>query len=189
VRPPKKVGNTRLAMSAPKNGNGNGNTTIYISIAAGIIVALLQAFWGVAWSGVNANIDRLEKQIIARTRELEAIRIREHERIENQLSARLALVEKDFLRLQEHREFTVRLDSQISKMEARIGLAATHEEVDTRLGINSTSIIQVRNEIGELKRDLGQTYPLKEVLGNLTSRIDRMEQWSRAPPPHQAPAK
>lgn len=173
-------------MAIAKNGNGHGNGTVMIILgAAGIIMTIFQAFWGVAWSGVNANIDRIEKQLSERAHEIEAIRIREHGRIENQLASRIALVEREFLRLQEHKEFTIRLDSQLSKMEERLKDAATRTELDTRLGINSASVIQVRNELGEMKRDLGQTYPMKEVLGNLTARIDRMETWSRAPPPHQ----
>lgn len=192
MKPPIRAGK-RLGMAVAKNGNGHGNGTVMIILgAAGIIMTIFQAFWGVAWSGVNANIDRIEKQLSERAHEIEAVRIREHDRIERQLATRISLVEREFLRLQEHKEFTVRLDSQLSKMEERLKDAATRSELDTRLGINSASIIQVRNEtaaivgsIDRLKTDLGQTYPLKEVLGNLAARIDRMETWSRAPPPHQ----
>ena len=156
-------------MAAPKNGNGgNGNSLMMpISIAAGIIMALLQAFWGVAWSGVNASLERIEKQS----------------------SARAQTIETQFLRIREHDEFTRRLDTQITKIESRLTGAATRDELDQRLGINSASIIQLRADIAELKRDLGQTYPLKEVMGNIQSRIDRIEQWSRSPPPHQQQQK
>ncbi len=170
-------------MSAPtKNGNGNGNggnsLMMPISIAAGIIMTLLQAFWGVAWSGVNANLERIEKQAASRA-----------QAIETQAAARAQIIETQFLRLREHDEFTRRLDSQIAKIETRLSEASTRTELDTRLGINSASIIQVRNEVDVLKRDLGQTYPLKEVMGNIQSRIDRIEQWSRSPPPHQQKAQ
>jgi len=187
VQRPKKTGNKR--MSAPKNGNGNGNAAglmIPIGAVAFLFVALLETISYLAWTTTNSNLDRIEKQIERRTRELDGVRIREHERIEQQLTGRLLLIEKDFLRLQEHKEFTVRLDSQLGKMEERLKDAATRNELDTRLGINSGSIIQVRADIDTLKRDLGQTYPLKEVLGNLNARLDRMEQWSRSPPPHQS---
>lgn len=120
---------------------------------------LLQSLSYLGWSVTNASLERLEK--------------------------RIQLVETQFMRVREHEEFTKRLDSQITKIELRMGVTATREELDNRLGINSNSIIQVRNEVDGLKRDLGQTYPLKEVLGNISARIDRMEQWSRAPPPHQ----
>lgn len=155
-------------MAAPpaKNGNGNGNGSNWMMPAViGVIIALLQAFWGVAWSGVNASLDRIEKQA----------------------SARAQAIEMQFLRLREHDEFTRRLDSQIAKMESRLTGSATRDELDQRMGINSASIIQLRLDIAELKRDLGQTYPLKEVLGNIQSRVDRIEQWTRAPAPHQKP--
>ena len=161
---------TPTGMAAPKNGNGNvqSNGTVMIILgAAGVIMTIFQAFWGVAWSGVNANIDRLEKSIVStaarvereaseKARAIDLARIREHDRIEGQLMARILLIEQNFLRLQEHKEFTVRLDSQLLKMEDRLKDAASRNDMDTRLGINSASIIQVRNEIDKLKSDLGQ---------------------------------
>lgn len=161
-----------------KNGNGNGGNSgplIPIGVASAIILVLLETISYLAWSTSNSNMERIEKQAASRIQALEA-----------RFAERVLLVEKEFLRLREHDEFTRRLDSQITKMEARLGEAATRTELDTRLGINSGSIIQVRNDIDKLKSDLGQAYPMKEVLGNIQSRIDRMEQWSRAPPPHQA---
>lgn len=146
-----------MASAKAGNGNGSNGSMIPLASAATVIMLLLQSLSWLGWSVTNASLERLEK--------------------------RIQLVEMQFMRVREHEEFTKRLDAQITKIEARMGVTATREELDTRLGINSNSIIQVRNEVDGLKRDLGQTYPLKEVLGSLGARLDRMEQWSRAPPP------
>lgn len=143
-----------------KNGHAYSNgSMIPLASAATVIMLLFQTISYLAWNVTNANLDRIEKRVQA--------------------------VEVQFVRIREHDEFTKRLDAQIMKMESRLTEAATRSELDTRLGISSTSIIQVRQDIDVLKRDLGQTYPLKDALGNIQGRLDRIEQWSRAPPPSQ----
>ena len=142
-----------------KNGGGSNGSMIPLASALTVFVLLLQSISWLAWSVTNANLERIEK--------------------------RVQLVETQFLRIREHDEYTRRLDSQLTKIETRLSLQASRDELDTRLGINSNSIIQVRTELDKLKTDLGQTYPMKEVLGNIQGRIDRIEQWTRAPPPNQ----
>lgn len=143
-----------------KNGNGSNNgSMIPLASALTVFVLLLQALSWLAWSVTNTNLERIEK--------------------------RVQLIETQFLRIREHDEYARRLDSQILKMETRLPFLATRDELDNRLGINSGSIIQVRTELDKLKSDLGQAYPMKEVLSTIQGRIDRMELWSRAPPPHQ----
>lgn len=124
-----------------------------VSIFAAIIMGLLQAFWGVAYSGINANISRIEEQIALRTRTIEA----------------------EFLRIREHNEFKTRLDSQITKMEMRLSDIATRGEMDSRLGINSSSILQIRGEVDTLKRDLGQTYSIKDAIKDLQDQIKTLQ--------------
>lgn len=156
-------------MAAPKNGSLSANGSM-IPLASAITVMMLfvSTISWLAWSVTNTNLDRIEKRVQA--------------------------VEAQFVRIREHDEFTKRLDSQILKMEARLTEAATRPELDTRLGINSASIIQVRGDLDVIKRDLGQTYNVKDALAaykdsvnNIQARLDRIEQWSRAPPPSSKP--
>lgn len=162
MKAPKSTG-TGLGMAAPKNGNGhNGNgLMVPISICAAIIMALLQAFWGVAWSGINANIARIEEQTLLRQR----------------------TIEQQFLRIREHEEFTKRLDAQITKIEAGLKDIATRDEVNTRLGINSNSILQVRSDVDTLKRDLGQTYSIKDALKDLQDQLKVLQNRTWQQPP------
>lgn len=150
-------------MAAPlKNGHGNINgSMIPLASAATVIMLLFQTISYLAWNVTNANIDRIEKRVQA--------------------------VEMQFLRIREHEEYVRRLDAQITKMEARLADIATRGEVDSRLGINSNSIIQVRTELDALKRELGQTYSVKDALASLQTRLDRMETWSRATMPQPKP--
>lgn len=134
---------------------------IPLASAATVIMLLFQTISYLAWNVTNANIDRIEKRVQA--------------------------VEMQFLRIREHEEYVRRLDAQITKMEARLADIATRGEVDSRLGINSNSIIQVRTELDALKRELGQTYSVKDALASLQTRLDRMETWSRATMPQPKP--
>lgn len=139
-----------------KNGNGS-SWMMPVSIMAGVVIALLQAFWGVAYSGLISN----------------------QTRIEDQASRRLLQVEKDFLRTREHEEFAKRLDAQIRKDEDRLESLATRNEVDARLLTNSTAISQMRAELAEFKRDFGQTYSVKDALVQIQLRLERLETWSK----------
>lgn len=146
--------------------NGKNGSMIPLASVFTVFMILLQSISWLAWSTTNSNIERIEKRV--QLVESHFLRIREHEEYARKLDAQL-----------------LKLDAQILKVEARLPFFATRDELDTRLGINSGSIIQVRTELDKLKNDLGQAYPIKEVLGNMQGRIDRMELWSRAPPPHQ----
>lgn len=152
-------------MAIHHGGVVSNGSMIPIGVAAAIIMVLLQAISYIAWTVTNTNLERIEKQSAARSQ----------------------IIETQFLRVREHEEFTKRIDAQISKMEARLSDVSTRSEVDARLGINSNSIIQVRAEVDALKRDLGQTYSIKDALSAIQGRVDRVEQWSRTPHPQQQP--
>ncbi len=144
----------------------SNGSMIPIGVAAAIIMVLLQAISYIAWTVTNQNIERIEKQA----------------------STRSQIIETQFLRVREHEEFTKRLDAQLSKIDSRLADLASRSEVDSRLGINSNSIIQVRAEVDALKRDLGQTYSIKDALAAMQGRVDRVEQWSRGTPPQHPSA-
>jgi hypothetical protein len=162
VQRPKKVGNRngkRVGMAAaPKNGNGNGNGYVNggmttILSAGAIIITLLQIFFGVVLTGINSNITRIEEQT----------------------TKHFATIENGFVRVQENREFKARIDGQLAKIEAGLKDIATRDEVNTRLGINSNSILQVRQEIDIMKRDFGQTYSIKDALKDLQDQIKALQ--------------
>lgn len=139
---------------AAKNGNGNGNAWVVpAGLALTVIMALFQGFWGVAYSGLVSNQTRIEDQ----TRQAVT-------RIENQ-----------FLRLREYEEFIRREDANIKRLEDRMDTLSPRAEIDARLATNSNALSQVRGEVDILKRDLGQTYSIKDALAAMQARIDRME--------------
>lgn len=152
MRPPKKPGATRLGMAAPKNGNGNGGYMVVFG-AAGVILTLLQIFLGVILTGINSNITRIEEQTMKHFRDIEA----------------------GFVRSSEFRQVEIRQDGQLLKIEVGMKDIATRDEVNTRLGINSNSIIQVRGDIDTLKRDLGQTYSVKDALKDMQDQIKTLQ--------------
>lgn len=141
--------------------NGNSNSTLMTVLSAGaIIVTLLQIFLGVILTGINSNISRIEEQT----------------------AKRFDAIENGFIRTVEHKQFVTRIDGQLGKIEVVLKDIATRDEVNTRLGINSNSIIQVRNDVDVLKRDLGQTYSIKDALKEFQDRMKVLEQQSRGVP-------
>lgn len=153
-------------MAVHHGGNVVSNgSMIPIGVAAAIIMVLLQAISYIAWTVTKTDIERIEKQAGARSQ----------------------LIETQFLRVREHEEFTKRLDAQIAKMDSRMSDVSTRSEVDARLGVNSGAIIQLRTEMDALKRDLGQTYSIKDALSAIQGRVDRVEQWSRTTTPTPMP--
>ena len=142
-----------------KVSNGrNGNTWVFPTIVGGA-VAFLQIFWSVAYTGLVQNQNRVEEQ----------------------LRQRIEIIERGFLRIREHEEFTKRLDSQLAKMDSRIVILASRDEVDARLLTNSNALQQYRTELDGLKRDFGQTYSVKDALATIQGRLERIEAWSRMP--------
>lgn len=151
---PKNTGNRkRMGMAAPKNGNGNGNGYMVIFSAAGIIITLLQIFLGVILTGINANINRIEDQSVKH----------------------FSAIENGFVRTVAHTEFRNRIDGQLLKIEAGLKDIATRDEVNTRLGINSNSILQVRTELDVMKRDFGQTYSIKDAVKDLQDQVKALQ--------------
>lgn len=151
-------------MTETRNGNGSNSTLMTVLSAGAIIVTLLQIFLGVILTGINSNITRIEEQAIKHFHD----------------------IENGFVRTSEYKQVTARLDNQLQKIELGLKDVATRDEVNTRLGINSNSIIQVRGDIDVLKRDLGQTYSIKDALKEFQDRMRVLEQQSRGTP---APVK
>lgn len=144
--------------------NGSNSTLMTVLSAGAIIVTLLQIFLGVILTGINSNISRIEEQTMKHFHDIEA----------------------GFIRNSEYKQVTARLDNQLQKIDLVLKDVATRDEVNTRLGINSNSIIQVRGDIDVLKRDLGQTYSIKDALKEFADRMRVLEQQSRNTP---APVK
>lgn len=141
-------------MAIVKNGNGNGHGTLTTVLSAGaIILTLLQIFLGVILTSINSNISRIEEQT----------------------TKHFATLENGFVRIGEYRQLIVRIDNQLTKIDSVLKDTATRDEINTRLGINSNSIIQVRNDIDVLKRDLGQTYSIKDALKDLQDQIKTLQ--------------
>src|SRR5882672_12222449 len=138
----------------------NGSWLMPAGVAMTAVVALLQAFWGVAYSGIVANQARIEDQLIKR----------------------MLLIEQGFIRTREYEEFAKRLDAQIKKDEDHMEAFALRSEVDSRLITNATAVQNIRTEIAEFKRDFGQTYNVKDALAQIQLRLERMESWAKAPP-------
>lgn len=161
-------------MAHRSNGNGassSGNWVIPIAVVFGVI----QAIVGWTLGTFQANMSRIETAADAHTKE-----------VKEEISARIRIIEAQFLRLREHEEFAKRLDANMARMNDRMdNTLAPRSEVDARLATNSNALAQVRIEIDSLKRDLGQTYSVKDALAAMQARIERMESWSRAQPPKE----
>lgn len=138
----------RLGMTSPKNGT-NGSAVIPLGAAFTVITVLINALSYLAWTSTTSSISRIEEQT----------------------SKHFGAIETGFVRVGEYREFKSRVDAQLGKIESGLKDIATRDEVNTRLGINSNSIIQVRSEIDALKRDLGQTYSIKDALKDLQDQL------------------
>lgn len=131
----------------------NGSTLTTVLSAGAIIITLLQIFLGVILASINANISRIEEQT----------------------TKHFAVIENGFVRIGEYRQLIVRIDSQIARIDLVLKDVVAREEVNTRLGINSNSILQVRNDIDVLKRDLGQTYSIKDALKDLQDQLKALQ--------------
>lgn len=131
--------------------NSTGMTTVLS--AGAIILTLLQIFLGVILTSINANITRIEEQTIKH----------------------FAVIEAGFVRIGEYRQLIGRLDNNFAKVDAALKEVATRDEVNTRLGINSNSVIQIRSEVDVLKRDLGQTYSIKDALKDMQDQIKLLQ--------------
>lgn len=141
-----------MTVTGHTSGGGPGTLTTVLSAGA-IILTLLQIFLGVILAGINANITRIEEQT----------------------TKHFAMIENGFVRIGEYRQLIVRMDNQLTKIDSVLKDTATRDEVSARLGINSGSIIQVRNDIDVLKRDLGQTYSIKDALKDLQDQIKTLQ--------------
>lgn len=130
-------------------------------IAMTAVITLLQAFWGVAYSGLVANQSRMEEALLKR----------------------VLLIESQFLRTREHDEFSKRLDAQLKKDEERIEAFAPRAEIDARLSTNAAALQQLRGDIDGFKRDFGQTYSVKDALAQIQVRLERMETWTKGAKP------
>jgi hypothetical protein len=148
-------------MSPRPNGSNGGTWLMPAGIAMTAVVALLQAFWGVAYSGLVSNQNRIEEQ----------------------LNKRAQLIEAQFLRVREHDEFSKRLDAQIKKDEDLMLTLAPRNEVDARLSTNANALQQMRTELAEFKRDFGQTYSVKDALSQIQQRLERLESWTKGAKP------
>ncbi len=143
-------------MAAPKNGNGNGNgavSVIPLGAALTVITLLINALSYLAWTSTNSSISRIEEQT----------------------AKHFYAVESGFVRTVEHKEFRIRVDGQLTKIEAGLKDIATRDEVNTRLGINSNSILQVRQDIDVLKRDFGQTYSMRDAVKDLQDQVKALQ--------------
>lgn len=153
-------------MTAHSSRPASNGSVIPIGVAAAIIMVLLQAISYIAWTVTGANLDRIERQGSERSR----------------------VIETQFLRVREHEEFTKRLDAQMVKIENRMNDLTPRTEVDSRLGTNSAGIIQVRNEVDALKRDLGQTYSVKDALKDMQEQIKILQSRQFTPMPLGSPS-
>lgn len=142
-----------MALVKNGNGNGHGGTLTTVLSAGAIILTLLQIFLGVILTSINANITRIEEQT----------------------TKRFDAVENGFIRKGEYAAFITRVDNRLTKIDLVLRDVATRDEINTRLGINSNSIIQVRNDIDVLKRDLGQTYSIKDALKDLQDQLKTLQ--------------
>src|SRR2546423_6510302 len=105
------------------NYKNNGNWSYSVLVA--IILGILQAFWGVAYTSIVANQNRIEEQDLVRYRQ----------------------IEREFLRIREHEEFTRRLDANLTRD---------------------------RSNIDELIKEMGQLYTVKDAIIRLQTRVDQV---------------
>lgn len=139
---------------ATVSGNTHNSSGITTVLGAGaIILTLLQIFLGVILAGINGNITRIEEQT----------------------TKHFAAIEAGFVRIGEYRQLIARLDSNFAKIDSALKETTTRDEVNTRLGINSNSVIQIRSEVDTLKRDLGQTYSIKDALKDMQDQIKLLQ--------------
>lgn len=141
--------------------NGNAVSSIPLNTALTVITLLINAISFLAWTTTNSSINRIEEQT----------------------SKHFYTIENNFVRLVEYHEFRSRIDARLDKIESWMKDAATRDEVNTRLGINSNSILQVRAELDTVKRDFGQTYNMRDVVKELQEQVKILQNKPLSKPP------
>lgn len=84
-------------------------------------------------------------------------------RIEEQTTKHFALIEAGFVRVGEYRQLIVRLDGNFTKIDTSLKDVETHHDV--------------------LKRDLGQTYSVKDALKDMQDQIKLLQGRQYSPMP------
>ncbi len=143
------------------NGNGNGNGYDKLLPLASIILALIGLFWSVA----NPRDDIKQ--------------------IKQELQAEIDQLGRDKLTLAEHHEYvtrndkdTDRIDSEISLMRAGVVPRAEHEQ---HWAEQNERFNTLRDQLGELRKQVNGSWDVGKQLENLQKEIDDMR--NRIVPP------
>lgn len=138
----------------------NGNGSYAQPIIVGIILAVLQAFWGLAYSSLQGENSRLNN-------ELKDIR-------------------RDYLSLREHEEYARSRSRQLEEVRQTV-LGIQHEQNARASGIAKIESVEKRLDnqslrIEEVAKTFGATFTPGTKLQELQRQIEILqERWTRAP--------
>lgn len=132
-------------MAGQSNGNGFVSRYGVIVSTVGVVVLVCGGFWGAVIGPMVSRIEKLE---------LGTIGIREHTEFRFRLDQEIVRLRLDFQRL---------ADSLVSRPE--------HTE---KWRSNDIANANQQRQIDEINKRLGDTYTLRDALGALDKRIDRL---------------